>query len=178
MIAHVSVPSTDPKATSLLLASIMDGEAFPFPVVPGAWIAVARDGSGLAVEVYPDGMAHHPGKGEVDPAMKPEGPQTMPWEDQIFPDGLQIRPATFHFAITTALTDKQVLQLARNAGLRAIYCDRGGVFGVVEVWLDNTILIEVLSHREVERYKRFMNTEGVSAMFGPGLRPAQLTDRR
>jgi hypothetical protein len=40
----------------LLLASLINGDAFDFPVVPGASIAVARDGSGLAVEVYPDAI--------------------------------------------------------------------------------------------------------------------------
>jgi len=54
MIAHVSVPARNPRETALLLAVLIDGEAFDFPVVPGAWIAVARDGSGLAVEVYPE----------------------------------------------------------------------------------------------------------------------------
>src|SRR5512137_2259082 len=107
MIAHVSIPARDPRSTALLLASLIDGEAFEFPVVPGAWIAVARDGSGLAVEVYPDGMAHHRGVGEVAPAAATDDPQTMPWEDQIHPDGPQLRPAAFHFALATALDDEQ-----------------------------------------------------------------------
>lgn len=78
MIAHVSIPARNPRETALLLSEFIDGEAFEFPVVPGAWIAVARNGSGLAVEVYPDTMAHHPGVGDVDPKRKPEGPQPMP----------------------------------------------------------------------------------------------------
>jgi hypothetical protein len=171
MIAHVSIPSRDPRATALLLAALIEGEAFAFPVVPDAWIAVARDGSGLAVEVYPATMAHHPGRGEVDPGVQPAGPVPMPWEDQIYPDGDQLRPAAFHFAVSTTLSDEQVLALARAAGLRAIKCERGGVFGVVEVWLDNAILVEVLDRREAERYRAFMNPGQCAAMFGPGIRP-------
>jgi hypothetical protein len=171
MIAHVSVPARDPKATALFLAALIDGLAFSFPVVPGAWIAVCNDGSGLAIEVYPDTMAHHPGQGEADPEAAPAGPTTMPWEDQIFPDGTQSRPSAFHLALTSALTEEQVIHLARSAGLRALYCDRAGVFGLVEVWLDNIILIEVLSRKEAERYQAFMNPQGVAAMFGPGLAP-------
>ena len=104
MIAHVSIPARDPRRTALLLASLIDGEAFNFPVVPGAWIAVARDGSGLAVEVYPETMAHHPGVGEVDSGLVPDGPQAMPWEDQIFSDGPQIRASAFHFAMASPLS--------------------------------------------------------------------------
>jgi hypothetical protein len=172
MIAHVSIPARDPRRTALVLARLIDGEAFDFPVVPGASIAVARDGSGLAIEVYPDGMAHHPGSGEVDPDAAPQGPQPMPWEDQIFPDGAQVRPNAFHFALASPLDDAGILRVARDAGLRAVQCERGGVFGLVEVWIDDAILVEVLSPSETRRYRAFMNPAGCAAMFGPGERPA------
>jgi hypothetical protein len=172
MIAHVSIPARSPRDTALLLGALIDGEAFEFPVVPGAWIAVARDGSGLAVEVYPDAMAHHPGVGGVDPARAPEGPQTMPWEDQIYPDGAQLRPSAFHFALASPLDDAEIIRLAQNAGLRALKCERGGVFGLVEVWLDNTLLVEVLSAPELARYRAFMNPAACAAMFGAGVRPS------
>ncbi|MFZ5638660.1 MAG: hypothetical protein ACOY82_18955 [Pseudomonadota bacterium] len=171
MIAHVSVPSRTPQATALLFAALIDGEAFPFPVVPDAWIAIARDGSGTAVEVYPGTMAHHPGRGEVDPMAQPQGPQAMPWEDQIHPDGDQLRPSAFHIALSTRLDASQVLALARDAGLRAVPCERGGVFGLIELWLDNTHLIEVLTEPETARYRAFMNPAAASAMFGPGIAP-------
>ncbi|MGE0829385.1 MAG: hypothetical protein AB7O04_08550 [Hyphomonadaceae bacterium] len=174
MIAHVSIPARNPEQTALLLATLIDGEAFAFPVVPGAWIAVARDGSGLAVEVYPDGMAHHPGAGDVDPTLAVEGPQAMPWEDQIFLDGPQIRPSAFHFALASPLADEDILRAAHAAGLRALKCERGGVFGVVEVWLENSILVEVLSAREFGRYRDFMNPTACAAMFGEGKRPSAL----
>lgn len=172
MIAHVSIPAQDPKATCLLLSALMDGEAFPFPVVPGAWIAVARDGSGQAIEVYPETMAHHPGRGEADLSIRPEGPATLPWEDQVSPDGPQVRPSAFHLALSTPLDADQVLALAREAGLRAVRCERAGLFGLTEVWIDGTLLVEVLGRTDVERYRRFMNPQGVARFFGPSVRPA------
>lgn len=60
----------------------------------------------------------------------------------------------------------------RARGRRALELDRAGFFGVVEVWLDNTLLLEVLSRPEVERYQRFMNLDGAAQFFGPGLEPA------
>lgn len=167
MIAHVSVPSRDPRRTALLLAALMDGEVFPFPVVPGAWIAVARDGSGQAVEVYPPTLAHHPGRGEADPAAVPQGPQTLPWEDQIHADADQLRATAFHFAVTTPLPYERVLALAKAAGWRAVQCNRGGVFGLVEVWLEGQFLVEVLGPDDALRYRRFMNPAACAAMFGP-----------
>lgn len=174
MIAHVSIPSADPHATALIFASLINGQAFAFPVVPGARIAVSANGSGLAVEVYPEGMAHHPGSGAVDANLAGDGPMTMPWEDQIFPDGRPLRPSAFHLAITTELSDAQVFALARDAAIRAIRCERGGVFGLIELWLDDTTLVEVLTEEDIERYRSFMNPAGCTAMFGEGLKP-QLT---
>jgi hypothetical protein len=171
MIAHVSIASADPRSTTLLLAALIDGTAFPFPVVPGAWIAVANDESGLAVEVYPDGMAHHPGTGEVNPGLVPAGPAAMPWEDQIFADGDQLRPSAFHFALTTRLADEEVLALAREHGLRAVPCDRAGVFRLIELWLDGSTLVEVLNAHEAGRYRQFMRPSGCAAMFGEGIAP-------
>lgn len=166
MIAHVSVPARRPEKTAHLFAELIDGAAMPFPVVRGAWIAVARDGSGLAVEVYPETMAHHPGVGDADLSRAPQGPQTQPWEDQIYEDGAQIRPSAFHFALASPRTEEEILRVARAAGLRAVKCDRAGVFGLVEVWLDNMILVEVLSATEFDRYRAFMNPAACAAMFG------------
>lgn len=171
MIAHASLPARDPKATALLLGALIDGETFPFPVVPGAWIAVARDGSGTAIEVYPRRLAHHPGRGEPDPHHVPNDPRTMPWEDQIHDAGDQLRPSAFHLALTTKLSTAQIERVATAAGVRSVRCDRAGVFRLVELWLDGTHLIEVLTAAEAERYRRFMNPQAAAAMFGPGLAP-------
>jgi hypothetical protein len=171
MIAHLSVPSATPRETALFFAAVIDGLAFDFPVVPGASIAVARDGSGTAIEVYPPAMKHHPGVGEVDPGVIPDGPQAMPWEDQIFAESSASRPSSFHLAIETALSEAQIIARAQSLGWRTLACERAGVFGVIEVWVDNTYLVEVLVREQADRYRQFMNIDGCSAMFGPGTAP-------
>ncbi|HMY71386.1 MAG TPA: hypothetical protein PLD20_16490 [Blastocatellia bacterium] len=174
MIAHISIPVTKPKETALFFAAVIDGLVFNFPVVPGAWIAVANDQSGLAIEVYPINMAHHPGVGEVDPAVQPAGPITLPWEDQIHPEADQTQPTGFHAALTTKLAETEVIARAKAMGWRALVCERGGVFGLVEVWIDNNFLVEVLAPAEVARYRAFMTAEGCRQMFGTGLSPEPL----
>jgi hypothetical protein len=86
MIAHFSLPARDPKGVAELFARLISGVAMPFPVVPGAWVAIARDGSGCGVEVLPEASAHHPGTGPST-SMAAQGPQVMPWEVQIRQDG-------------------------------------------------------------------------------------------
>lgn len=171
MIAHASIPSANPRETAAFFAAVIGGLVFDFPVVPGASIAVARDGSGTAIEVYPPPLAHHPGTGQPDPAMAPAGPVPMPWEDQIFPEQGHTRPSGFHLAIATKLSAADVVGHAKARGWRVVECDRGGVFGVIEVWVDNLYLVEVLTQAELERYRAFLNPDGCAPMFGPGVEP-------
>lgn len=171
MIAHMSVPSATPMETALFFAALIDGVAFDFPVVAGAAIAVARDGSGTAVEVYPPAMAHHPGTGQADHTATLNGPAAMPWEDQIYPEPEDGRASSFHLAIETRLTRAEVMSRANTLGWRSLFCERAGVFGVIEVWIDNRYLVEVLTTEEAVRYRNFMNPVGCAPMFGAAISP-------
>lgn len=165
MIAHFSIPARDTEAVARVFAEIIDGVAMPFPVVAGAWVAIARDGSGVGVEVMPETSAHHPGEGEADPARTPEGPEPMPWETQIRQDGRPQPAGPFHVALTTRLSTDEVLAIGRRMGWRAVHCDRGGVFDLVELWIDNRALVEVLSPEGTSRYLAFYNPETAAGMF-------------
>ncbi len=168
MIAHFSLPARDTRATAELFGKIIDGEVMPFPVVPGSWVAIARDGSGVGVEVVPAATAHHKGAGDRDPARPPNGPEPMPWETQIRQDGDDRAASGLHVALTTALTVDEVMELGRAAGWRAVHCDRGGVFDLVELWVDNRVLVEVLPPEGTARYLAFYNPQVAGAMFaGP-----------
>jgi hypothetical protein len=41
-------------------------------------------------------------------------------------------------------------------GFRTIACERGGFFGVIEVWIENKYLIELITEPELKRYLAFM----------------------
>ncbi|MBP7705252.1 MAG: hypothetical protein KA105_08200 [Caulobacter sp.] len=168
MIAHVSIPARNPQSTAEVFARIIDGVAMPFPVVQGAWVAIARDGSGTGVEVVPETSAHHLGEGDADPTRSAEGPQVMPWETQIRQDGVSQAASGFHVAITSALSSEDIVALGRENGWRAVPCDRGGVFDLVELWIDNRALVEVLPPSGTARYLAFYQPEVAAKMFaGP-----------
>lgn len=168
MIAHISLPAADPKVTAGVFARLIDGVAMPFPVVPGAWVAIARDGSGTGVELVPDTSAHHPGDGDEDPTRSANGPEVMPWEVQIRQDGAPSDATPFHAAITTGLSADEVIALGREHGWRAVHCDRGGVFDLVELWIDNRTLVEIMPPEGTARYLAFYNPEVAARMFaGP-----------
>lgn len=169
MIAHFSLPAREPERTARAFAQIIDGIAMPFPVVPGAWVAIARDGSGVGVEVLPERSAHNKGKGDRDPARSANGPEVMPWEVQIRPDGAPQDASGFHVAITSDLSAEAIIELGREHGWRAVSCDRGGVFDLVELWIDNRFLVEVLPPEGTARYRAFYKPEVAGQMFGAEL---------
>lgn len=152
-----------------VFAHIIDGVAMPFPVVPGAWVAIARDGSGLGVEVLPEASAHNIGEGDTDPTRRANGPEVMPWEVQIRQDGAAQPASGFHVAITSRLSADEIIDLGRSHGWRAVYCDRGGVFDLVELWIDNRFLVEVLPPDGAARYHYFYRPEVAGRMFGATL---------
>lgn len=169
MILHCSLPARDPERVAAVFATLIDGIAMPFPVVPGAWVAIANDGSGLGVEVLPDASAHHPGDGDTDPSRRANGPEVMPWEVQIRQDGEAQRASGFHIAITSRLSAAEIIELGRSHGWRAVHCDRGGVFDLVELWIDNLFLVEVLPPEGTARYHAFYTPEVAGRMFGAPL---------
>jgi hypothetical protein len=169
MIAHFSLPAREPEVVAGVFAEIIDGVAMPFPVVPGAWVAIARDGSGTGVEVLPEASAHNPGSGDTDPARRATGPEVMPWEVQIRQDGAAQQASGFHVAITSPLSAERIIALGRSQGWRSVYCDRGGVFDLVELWIDNRFLVEVLPPEGVTRYQAFYRPEVAGQMFGAAL---------
>lgn len=166
MIAHFSLPARDPRGVADLFAALIDGIAMPFPLVPGAWVAIASDGSGCGIEVLPEASAHHPGSGETDPQRHAQGPEVMPWEVQIRQDGQSQAASGFHVALSTGKSVEEILDLVRPHGWRAVPCDRGGVFELVEVWVDDRFLVEVIPPRGLEHYLAFYNPTVAAQMFG------------
>ena len=150
MLFHVSVEADDPQTVAEALAEIMGGEAFPFPPVGvGSWAALAGDQFGSLVEVYQRGTELHQAEGGV------VGIEQAPR-----------RHSATHFAMGTDLSREQVMEIAERHGWTAQYCRRSGRFGVIEVWMENTLLVEVLTklmQREyletitIENYRRMLD---------------------
>jgi hypothetical protein len=50
-------------------------------------------------------------------------------------------------------------------------CDRGGAFNVIEFWLENKFLIELMTAHEAERYRKVANESVWRGMLAGGFRP-------
>jgi len=157
MIHHLSIAARDPKHVAGVLAEFMGGAAVPFPPNPGSFFALQLDEHGSGVEVYPAGTELQPG-GSVGAgfAKRPEG-------------GRGFGPT--HFALSVATQADAVEAIARREGWQCFRCNRGP-FRVLEVWLENASMVEILPPEYAAEYLAFTNPAKVEAAMAAAPTPA------
>jgi hypothetical protein len=142
MIHHLSIAARDPKYAAGVLAELMGGTAVPFPPNPGSFFALQLDEHGSGVEVYPAGTELEPG-GTV-------GGSFVKKEARGF--------SSTHFALSVATDATTVKRIAENAGWQCYDCNRGP-FHVIEVWVENQTMVEVLPPEYAREYLDFTRPE-------------------
>lgn len=150
MLYHMSMDAQQPRRVAEVLADIFEGVALPFlPVAADAWMAMAGDDRGTAIEVYraSTGLAEAPGDadayGEAGSA--------------------PLRTAT-HAAIGTNLDMPAIMAIASREGWPAKYRKRGGLFGVIETWIEGRQMIEILTPEMQAEYRATMTPDGWRAL--------------
>ena len=138
MIHHLSIAAQDPKNAAGVLAELMGGKCLPFPPNPGSFFAVQLDEHGSGVEVYPAGTTLEPG-GEV-------GGSFVKKEHRGY--------GSTHFVLSVATDADTVKRIAKNAGWHCYDCNRGP-FHVIEVWVENQTMVEVLPPEYAAEYLAF-----------------------
>lgn len=146
MIHHLSIAVRDPQNVATVLAEIIGGAAVAFPPNPGSYWALQLDANGTGIEIYPAGTTLHP-----------DGAQGV-----AFVAAPDREPGFegFHFAISVATEKDAVAAIAAREGWSCFECMRGG-FHVLEIWVENTILIEVLPPGFAAEYLAVTKPEGV-----------------
>lgn len=146
MLFHVSIDADNPKRIAQVIAELWGGPAMPFPaVIPGSWIAMAGDARNTLIEVYPRGteLTRAEGEGDAYGVL-----------------GTNSRKSATHFAMATPMGIEPVIAIAKREGWPIKYCKRGGAFGVLELWMEGTRMIEVLTPEMQQEYLQTMTVEG------------------
>ncbi len=142
-IHHISIPAENPQNVAQVLAEIWQGKAFPFPVFPGSYLVITDDPHGTAIEVSPLGTELIPGTTEVIAQTNPVPP----------------RFTATHAALTVPLNQAEIEVIGAREGWRVLHCQRGPAFEVIEFWVENRLLLELLTPQMAHRYLTFMNSE-------------------
>ena len=151
MIHHLSVSAADPQGAAEFFAKVMDGVVVDFPPNPGSYMVFKADGMGTGIEIYPAGSV-----------MVPNGDPGAIFTRQ---SEAQDRRSPTHFALSVSTSREDVLAMAADKGWEAYVCDRGGHFHVIEVWVENAWLVEILPLDFAAEYLTFANA--VSALADP-----------
>jgi catechol 2,3-dioxygenase-like lactoylglutathione lyase family enzyme len=152
MIHHLSIAAREPQKAAEVLAELMGGRAVPFPPNPGSFFALQLDEHGSGVEVYPAGTHLEPGGAEGGGFVKE-------------PAAARGFGAT-HFALSVETDANTVDQIARKAGWHCVTCNRGP-FHVIEVWVENDTMVEILPPEFAAEYLAFTDKNKVlTAMAG------------
>jgi hypothetical protein len=157
MIHHLSIAARDPKQAASVLAALMGGAAVPFPPNPGSFFAVQLDEHGSGVEVYPAGTE-----------LRPDGATGGRFVRQ---DARGF--GSTHFALSVATDAARVKAIAAQAGWQCFDCDRGP-FHVIEVWVENETMVEVLPPAYAAEYLAFTRPDKIrTAMAAAGTSAAR-----
>ncbi|TBR58303.1 hypothetical protein B4U84_20450 [Westiellopsis prolifica IICB1] len=142
MIHHISVSAKNPQHVAQVLAKVLKGQAAPFPPNPGSYIVFPGDEYGTAVEVYPLASEILPG--------------TSPDEHCMFVhnDNPSMFTAT-HAAISVPVTQEEIEQVGMSEGWRVVRCSRESLFDVMEFWVENRLMIELLTPEMASQYLAF-----------------------
>src|SRR5690242_20085074 len=138
MIFHFSISADDPKRTATMLAELWRGEAFYFPMVgKGSWVAHAGDDRRSTIEVYQRDLALYPRPGD---------------EGEVRYEPVS-RNGPFHAAVATPLSTEEVEEIGRRYGCQTRVCQRGPWFRVIEFWVDNALMLEMLTPEMQQEYQ-------------------------
>jgi len=150
MIFHLSIAAHQPHHVANVLAELWDGDALFFPPISDdGWIVIARDDRRSAIEIYPIGTVLREAEGDADAFGEATGHTGY---------------TPTHAAIASPLTKEQVLAIAKREGWSAKYRQRGGMFGVLEIWIEGRQMMEILTSEMQAEYCASMSADNWRAM--------------
>jgi len=156
VIHHVSLPARDPMAVARVLAELIGGRAYRFPgPLPGAAMAVSGDRHGTMIEIYPESTVMAPGDGEAPVAYRTAATDRA--------------HAAFHALLSVPHDRAAIERIGAAAGWRTKFFSRAApglppVFHVVEVWVENRFLLEVVPADLIEVYESYMQIGRMDAL--------------
>lgn len=156
MINHISLAVHEPLHAAEVVAELWQGRVMPFPEHPGSYIALALDPYGTMIEFWPKNTVLKPGLDH----------QPIQFADSNSSGQEATVYTATHANITVPISESQIYAIAERVGWRAVHCKRGGFFELIEFWIENEVLLELLPPTLVERYLVTMHPENLKLLVG------------
>jgi hypothetical protein len=163
MIHHVSIPARDPRHVAEVLAELMRGRCHPFGPLEGAFMATSGDDHGSMIEVYPE-----------------QATLEIPNDEKQVVFGKQPTPRAwpFHLLLSVPREREEIEQIGAREGWRTKLFGRGipgqkPFFHVIEFWLENRLMVEVVSPQMAEEYVSCLKSADMSGIDPAAIRQMQ-----
>uniref|UniRef100_A0A832H8T8 Uncharacterized protein n=1 Tax=Oscillatoriales cyanobacterium SpSt-402 TaxID=2282168 RepID=A0A832H8T8_9CYAN len=133
-----------------VLAEVFDGKVGIFPPNPNSYMVLAGDENGTLIEIYPSDSVIFPGQDDG-----------QAWFQQT------AHPVTYnavHAAISVPTNLKQIERIAAREGWRVLPCSRDGLFDVIEFWVENQLMLELLTPAIAPKYLNAMHPKNLEQL--------------
>lgn len=144
----MSFAADRPRVVAEILAELIGGKVSRFGPWPGGYIAWAPDQAGTAIEIYPSGTEM--------------SPDAAGGQAQFAHNYFAQRMSATHAALSVDRTEDEILATAARAGWQASRLDRGG-FDVIEVWVENRVMLEVMTPAMATAYLAVVDSPRIAA---------------
>ena len=151
MIHHISIAANNPFHVAEVLAEIFEGQVIPFPEHPGSYMALMLDSHGTIIEVLPRGTELRPGT-LTEPCQEAQNSNASPY-------------TATHAAVSVPTSEAQIRLIAEREGWHVARFDRAGFFDVIELWIENQQMIELLPAELAAKYLAFMHPKNLQQFF-------------
>ncbi len=161
MINHISIGVHNPEKVANILAELWNGYAMPFPVAPNSWLAFADDGKGTMVEITPVDTILVPGEGLPSEENFDITVSTEEHEAKFVKGDITLQFVATHLNINSPLGEEEIKAIAKREDWRVFTANRAeGAFQLVELWIENRFMLEVMTPEMTMRYVELMQPEG------------------
>lgn len=172
MINHISFGVDNPEKVANIIAELWGGVAMPFPPSPGGFIAFADDGRGTTVELVPLDIHLVPGTGLPEEEGFTPQTNTDQYEGTFERGNESSLFGSVHLNINSPLDEQSIKAIAQREGWRCFTANRGGgLFQLIEMWVENRFLVEVNTPEMAAHYAKLVTPENWAAFLRMPLPP-------
>jgi hypothetical protein len=149
MIHHLSISAQNPQHVAQVLAEILQGQPTPHPFSPDSYIVFPFDEYGTEIEVYPL-------KTEITPGESDE-------KRAYIENSTASKFTATHVMISVPASIEQIEQIAQREDWLVQRANFG--FDYILFWVENRLLIELLTPEMTVQYKAVAHPENLRKLF-------------
>ena len=145
MFHQISIAAENPFRVAKVMAELTGGQFFECPITPGAYRVTFQDEYGSGLEVLPKDTVWTPGVSEAE---------TQARELSRF--------SATRAALSVAMSQEAIEAIGAREGWLVRWCNRGP-FRIMELWIENNFLLELLTHDMTADYINAMKPEAYAS---------------